>query len=157
MEKQKKREDRIYAKLKLENLPFKLKQDNFKELGNAVALAFREIHINQVESVKLRWIFSTVKRFKIFLEIFYANEKGIEIYKEEIAKKLSEYSYKTISKIIDDGYAKEIYVSLKPDGETGTDAKIKNLRPSEDLMIDFLNWSINIFKLINNTINKNKT
>ena len=157
MEKQKKREDRIYAKLKLENLPFKLKQGNFKELGNAVALAFREIHINQVESVKLRWIFSTVKRFKIFLEIFYANEKGIEIYKEEIAKKLSEYSYKTISKIIDDGYAKEIYVSLKPDGETGTDAKIKNLRPSEDLMIDFLNWSINIFKLINNTINKNKT
>jgi len=157
MEKQKEREDRIYARLKLNNLPFRLKQDNFKELGSAVALAFREIYNNQVESVKLRWIFSTVKRFKIFLEIFYANEKGVEIYKEEIAKKLPEYSYKTISKIIDDGYAKKIYVSLKPDGETGTDAKIKNLRPSEDLMIDFLNWSINIFKLINNTINKNKT
>ncbi len=48
MEKQKKREDRIYAKLKLENLPFKLKQEHFRGLGNAVALAFREIHINQV-------------------------------------------------------------------------------------------------------------
>ena len=34
---------------------------------------------------------------------------------------------------------------LKPDGESGTDAKIKNIRPSEELMIDFLNWSINIF------------
>ena len=156
MEKQKEREDRIYAKLKLNNLPFRLKQDNFKELGSAVALAFREIYNNQVESVKLRWIFSTVKRFKIFLEIFYANEKGVEIYKEEIAKKVPEYSYKTISKIIDDGHMKGIYIALKPDGESGTDAKIKNIRPSEELMIDFLNWSINIFKLLDNTVTKNK-
>ena len=125
-------------------------------MGNAVSLAFREIHNDQVESEKLRWIFSTVKRFKIFLEIFYANEKGEEIYKEEIAKKIQEYSYKTISKIIDDGHAKGIYVSLKPDGENGTDAKIKNIRPSEELMTDFLNWSINIFDLINDTVKKNK-
>ena len=31
-------------------------------------------------------------------------------------------------KIIDDGHAKGIYVTLKPDGEAGTDAKIKNIR-----------------------------
>ena len=156
MDKQKQREDRIYSNLNLEKLPFILKRENFKNLGNAVSLAFREIHNDQVESEKLRWIFSTVKRFKIFLEIFYANEKGEEIYKEEIAKKIQEYSYKTISKIIDDGHAKGIYVSLKPDGENGTDAKIKNIRPSEELMTDFLNWSINIFDLINDTVNKNK-
>ena len=125
-------------------------------MGNAVSLAFREIHNDQVESEKLRWIFSSVKRFKIFLEIFYSNEKVEEIYKEEIAKKIQEYSYKTISKIIDDGHAKGIYVSLKPDGENGTDAKIKNIRPSEELMTDFLNWSINIFDLINDTVKKNK-
>jgi len=156
MEKQKQRENRIYSSLNLEKLPFKLKRENFKSLGNAVSLAFREIYNNQVGSQKLRWIFSSVKRFKIFLEIFYSNEKGEEIYKEEIAKKIQEYSYKTISKIIDDGYAKGIYVSLKPDGEDGTDAKIKNIRPSEELMTDFLNWSINIFDSINDTVNKNK-
>ena len=156
MSSQKEREDRIYSKLKLDKLPFKLKKENFKVLGNAISLAFHEIYNNQVESEQLKWTFSTVKRFKIFLEIFYANEKGIEIYKEEIAKKLSEYSYKTISKIIDDGYAKEIYVSLKPDGETGTDAKIKNLRPSEDLMIDFLNWSIDMFKLVTSVVTEKK-
>jgi len=157
MNKQKERENRIYSKLKLEKLPFELKEENFKILGNAISLAFREIHNVQVESEQLKWAFSTVKRFKIFLEVFHANEKGDQVYKEEIAKRVPEYSYKTISKIIDDGYAKGIYVSLKPDGESGTDAKIKNIRPSEELMADFLNWSINIFQLLNSTVKKNKT
>ena len=157
MDKQQQREERIFSKLDLEKLPFRLKQENFKILGNAVSLTFREIYNNQVESQQLKWVFSTVKRFKIFLEIFYANERGLEIYKEEIAKRVPEYSYKTISKIIDDGRAKGIYVPLKPDGESGTDNKIKNIRPSEELMIDFLNWAINIFKLLNNTVTKNKT
>ena len=39
----------------------------------------------------------------------------------------------------------------------GTDAKIKNIRPSEELVVDFLNWAINIFKLLDSTIKKNKT
>ena len=157
MNTQKEREERIYSKLQLEKLPFKLKKENFKILGNAISLAFHEIYNNQVKSEQLRWVFSTVKRFRIFLTIFYANEKGEEIYKEEIAKRVPEYSYKTISKIIDDGNAKGIYVGLRPDGDSGTDAKIKNIRPSEELMIDFLNWSINIFKLLDDTIEKNKT
>ena len=157
MQKQKEREDRIYSKLKLEKLPFRLKRENFKTLGNAVSLAFHEIYNNQVKSDQLKWVFSTVKRFKIFLTIFHANEKGEEIYKEEIAKKIPEYSYKTISKIIDEGLEKGIFLALKPDGNTGLDAKIKNIRPSEELMIDFLNWSINIFELLNNTVKKNKT
>ena len=156
MSKQKEREERIYSKLKLEKLPFKLKEENFKILGHAISVTFNQIYNNQIESDQLKWTFSTIKRFKIFLEIFYANEKGEEIYKEQIAKKIPEYSYKTISKIIDDGHAKGIYISLKADGESGTDAKIKNIRPSEELMIDFLNWPINIFELINNTVNKNK-
>jgi hypothetical protein len=157
MDKQKLREERIYSKLNLEKIPFKLQKNNFKILGNAVSIAFNEIYSNRVESEQLKWVFSTVKRFKVFLTIFHANEKGREIYKEEIAKQIPEYSYKTISKIIDDGHAKGIYVALGPDGESGKDAKIKNIRPSELLMIDFLNWSINILHLLDATISKNKT
>jgi len=156
MDKQKLREERIYSKLNLEKIPFKLQKNNFKILGNAVSIAFNEIYSNRVESEQLKWVFSTVKRFKVFLTIFHANEKGREIYKEEIAKQIPEYSYKTISKIIDDGHAKGIYVALGPDGESGKDAKIKNIRPSELLMIDFLNWSINILHLLDKTISKNK-
>ena len=157
MDKQKERENRIFSKLRLEKLPFKLEQNSFKILGNAISITFQKIYNDQVESDQLKWVFSTVKRFKIFLEIFYANERGKEIYKEEIAKKIPEYSYKTISKIIDDGHAKGIYVSLKPDGESGKDNKIKNIRPSEELMVDFLNWAIHVFELLNNTIKNNKT
>ena len=157
MEKQKQRENRIYSSLNLEKLPFKLKRENFKTLGNAVSLAFHEIYNNQVKSDQLKWVFSTVKKFKIFLAIFYANEKGEQVYKEEIAKKIPEYSYKTISKIIDDGHIKGIYIALEPDGDNVTDAKIKNIRPSEELMVDFLNWAIHVFKLLNSTIENNKT
>ena len=156
MNKQKEREERIFSKLKLDSSPFELKKENFKALGNVVAVAFREIYKNQGDSEQLKWVFSTVKKFKVFLEIFYANENGIEIYKEEIAKKVPEYSYKTISKIIDEGYAKGVYIALGPDGESGNDAKIKNIRPSEELMVDFLNWSINIFKTLNNSVTKEK-
>jgi hypothetical protein len=131
MEKQKLRDERIFSKLNLDKLPFKINNNNFKSLGDAISLAFRELYNNKVESKKLKWCFSTIKRFKIFLEIFHANEAGQEIYKEEIAKKIAEHSYKTISKIIDDGLGKGIYVNLSPDGESGTDAKIKNIRPSE--------------------------
>tara|TARA_B110000967_G_C18720900_1_gene477616 strand:- start:269 stop:748 length:480 start_codon:yes stop_codon:yes gene_type:complete len=155
MEKQKLRDERIYNKLSLKKLPFKIDKDNFKSLGNAISLAFRELNNNKIESEKLKWCFSTIKRFKIFLEIFYANEEGREIYKEEIAKKIPEYSYKTISKIIDDGHAREIYMCLRPDGTPGTDAKIKNIRPTEDLIVDFLNWNINIIDSVNQTIKNN--
>ena len=157
MDKQKEREKRIYSKLNIKKLPFDLTEKNFKILGNAVSLVFREIHNNQVESPQLKWVFSTVKRFKIFLEIFYANEQGQEIYKEEIAKKVTEYSYKTISKIIDEGHAKGCYENLRPDGEMGTDAKIKNIRPTEELVVEFLNWNINAVDTINKTIKNNKT
>ena len=96
------------------------------------------------ESTSLNWCFANVKRIKIFLLIFHANESGSEIYKEEIAKKIPEYSYKTIAKIIDDGIKKKYFVLLSPDGVSGKDGKIKNIRPSEDLITDFLNLSIEV-------------
>lgn len=156
MDKQKLRDERIFSRLNLDELPFKLDLNNFKVLGDAISLAFSELHASRIESKKLNWCFSTIKKFKVFLEIFYANEAGREIYKEEIAKRLQEYSYKTISKIIDEGQAKGYYVNLKPDGEPGTDAKIKNIRPSEDLVVDFLNWNINVCSSINRIIKNNK-
>jgi len=95
-------------------------------------------------SESLNWCFANIKRIKIFLLIFHANESGNEIYKEEIAKNLTEYSYKTIAKIIDDGIKKNHFIFLTPDGTAGKDGKIKNIRPSENLIIDFLNLSIEV-------------
>ena len=54
MEKQKIREERIFSKLALEKLPFKLKKDNFKILGNAISIAFQAIYDDQNKSDQLK-------------------------------------------------------------------------------------------------------
>jgi len=144
MEDQKLRDKRILAKLDLDKLKHKLKEDTFKTLGSEISNFIHFIYAVRKESTSLNWCFANVKRIKIFLLIFHANESGSEIYKEEIAKKIPEYSYKTIAKIIDDGIKKKYFVLLSPDGVSGKDGKIKNIRPSEDLINDFLNLSIEV-------------
>ena len=65
-------------------------------------------------SPALKWCLSTIKKAKVFTLVYQANERGLPIYKEEIAKKLPEYSYKTIATIIDEGTQKGFYVPLLP-------------------------------------------
>ena len=89
-----------------------------------------------------------------------ANERGLPIYKEEIAKKLTEYSYKTIATIIDEGIQKGFYVPLEPyensEGKKNLDKKVKNIRPSLDLIADFYNWNIERISSVSKIINKYK-
>ena len=144
MEEQKLRDKRILSKLNLNKLPRALKEGTFKAIGAEVSSFIHHVYKMRAESESLNWCFANIKRIKIFLEIFHANESGKEIYKEEIAKNIPEYSYKTIDKIIDDGIKKNCFVLLAVDGTNGKDGKIKNIRPSEDLISDFLNLSIEI-------------
>jgi len=148
LDQQKERDKRIYSKLNLDNLPYKLNYEHFKDLGASISLFIYHINNFHSRSKPLTWCFSNIKRTKIFMQIFHANEMGREIYKEEIAKLVSEYSYKTIAKIIDEGFMKGYYVPLKPDGDPGTDAKVKNIRPSEELIIDFLNLGVEIIHVL---------
>ena len=144
MDKQKERELRIYSKLNFDKLPFKTNKDDWKKLGPNMSAFIHQVFKMRESKETLNWCFATIKRVKIFLEIFHANETGSEIYKEEIAKKIPEYSYKTIAKILDDGIAKGYYELLAPDGKAGKDGKVKNIRPSEELVADFLNLGIEI-------------
>ena len=148
MTKQEERDKRIFSKLKFEKLPFEISGGEWKTLGSNVSNFIHYVFKLRREKEPLNWCFANIKRIKIFLEIFHANEAGTEIYKEEIAKKIPEYSYKTIAKIIDDGIAKGYYILLDPDGETGNDSKVKNIRPSEELTTDFLNLTIEIIAYI---------
>ena len=144
MDEQKLRDKRILANLDLDKLKQNLKEDTFKTLGSEISSFIHFVYTVRKKSQSLNWCFANIKRVKVFLEIFHANESGAEIYKEEIAKKIPEYSYKTIAKIIDDGIEKRYFMFLSPDGILGKDGKIKNIRPSEELIIDFLNLSIEI-------------
>ena len=148
MSEQKLRQQRINSNLRLNKLPFKSSIVNSKLLGSEVSNFIHFVFLERQKSDALIWVFTNIKRAKIFLQIFHSNQSGTEIYKEEIAKNLSEYCYKTIAKIIDDGLSKKYFVLLPPDGVAGNDAKVKNIRPSEELITDFLNFSIDIISYI---------
>ena len=108
----------------------------------------------------MKWCLSTVKKAKVFVIIYQANENGKAIYKEEIAKQLPEYSYKTIATIIDEGIAKSFYISLDPVENKVSDKKIKNIRPSLEVITAFYNWNIDrisrITDIIKSTLPKNR-
>ena len=138
-----KRSERIKSNLNLDRLP-KGSTTEVSALGSLISEFIHHVFNLQKRSESLTWCFANIKRIKIFIQIFHANQLNIEIYKEEIAKNIPEYSYKTIAKIIDDGIAKNYYISLPPDSDVGKDSKVKNIRPSEELITDFLNLSIEI-------------
>ena len=148
MNEQKLRDKRILDKLYLDKLKHKLKEDTFKTLGSEISSFIHFVFEMRKKTESLNWCFTNIKRVKVFLQIFHAHESGSEIYKEEIAKNIPEYSYKTIAKIVDDGIKKGYFVLLTPDGAGSKDGKIKNIRPSEELITNFLNLCIEIISRI---------
>jgi|TARA_B110000881_G_C18116655_1_gene290089 hypothetical protein len=137
------RENNIIKSVNLTKLPFKVSHKDIFSFTKELSFNLKKIFSlsNQKESIK--WCFSSQKRIKVFLIIFNANENVKSIYKEEIAKKLPEYSYKTIATIVDQGLSKGYFVNLKSsDINKILDKKILNIRPSETLIADFINWNI---------------
>jgi hypothetical protein len=154
------RVEEIFKKINADKLPFQISPSRLNELGIDIAEELNNVFqgINMCPSLK--WCLSTIKRAKVFTLVYQANERGLPIYKEEIAKKLPEYSYKTIATIIDEGTQKGYYVPLEPyensDGKKTLDKKVKNIRPSLDLIASFYNWNIDRISKISNIINKYK-
>ena len=142
MGKDKDRGKKILSLLNLKELPFKIDSSNLNDFGKEVSKDLTKIFMG-IETSSLKWCMSTVKKAKVFTLIYQANEFGESIYKEEISKKLPEYSYKTIATIVDEGVEKGYYIPLSPMSKKSiNDKKIKNIRPSEEIVIAFLNWNI---------------
>ena len=149
------REKRIIDKVNLDRLPFKIDPENFCDFVQELIKGHRSIFSVKGRHDSTSWCLSSMKRFKVFLIIFEANELGQEVYKEQIATKLPEYSYKTIASIIDEGIKKEYFVRLLPRISQVRDLKISNIRPSEELTADFINWSIDAIAMLNSSVNNN--
>ncbi len=146
----------IIDKLNIAKLPFKIDSNNLNKFGVDIANELSSTLSTVNVCPTLKWCFSTIKKAKVFIIIYQANERGMDIYKEEIAKMLPEYSYKTIATIIDEGIEKNAYISLDPFKEGIRDKKIKNIRPSTKLVVSFLNWNIERISKASNLINKYK-
>ena len=149
-----KRDQRILSQLNLKKLPFKISVDNFSARYLEMFLDLKPLFKYQPGEYAMKWCLSTEKKMKVFLLIFEANEFGKEIYKENISTKLPEYSYKTVASIIDEGLDKGYYVKLAPQNNMIKNLKIRNIRPSEDLVVDFMNWNIDLISIITKFKNK---
>ena len=143
-----KRDQRILSKVNLKKLPFKITKENFSARYLEIFLDLKPLFKYQEGEYAMKWCLSTEKKMKVFLLIFEANEKGREIYKENISNKLPEYSYKTIAQIIDQGIAKGFFLKLAPRRCEMKDLKIRNIRPSEELVVEFMNWNIDLVATI---------
>jgi hypothetical protein len=139
-----KREKRIVKKLHLNKLPFKIHVNDFCGMYIDMINELRESFKYQNDKPGMTWCLSTIKKFKVFLLIFEANEIGNEIYKESLSNNLPEYSYKTIAQIVDEGLEKGFFIKLAPRIKEKHDLKIRNIRPSEDITVEFINWNIDI-------------
>ena len=143
-----KRDQRILSKVNLKKLPFKITIEDFSTKYLEMFLDLKPLFKYQEGEYAMKWCLSTEKKMKVFLLIFEANEKGREIYKENISNKLPEYSYKTIAHIIDQGIAKGFFLKLAPRRCEMKDLKIRNIRPSEELVVEFMNWNIDLVATI---------
>ena len=139
-----KRQKNIISKLNLQKLPFNIPLDKICDLNLEMARHSKLVLKYEEDKTGIKWIFSSIKKYKVFLVIFEANELGIETYKEKISNQLPEYSYKTIAQIIDEGVSKKIFLNLKARACQSKDLKIRNVRPSEDVIVEFVNWKIEL-------------
>ena len=145
-----KRTKRIISKLNLKKIPFEITKEQFCSSYTEMFMELMPLFRYQPHEYAMKWCLSTEKRMRVFLLIFEANELGEEIYKESISSKLPEYSYKTIAQIIDDGIEKGYFIKLAPRTIISSDAKIRNIRPSEELVIEFINWNIDLLSTFSN-------
>ena len=154
------RVEEIFKKINKEKLPFNIEPEKLNELGLDIANDLVNIIQGMDSSSALKWCMSTIKKAKVFVIVYQANERGLPIYKEEIAKRLPEYSYKTIATIVDEGSLKGYYIPLEPYGNNDQkkikDKKVKNIRPSLDLMAAFYDWNIERIASISKILDKYK-
>ncbi len=146
----------IFNQLDIDKLPFKVNISNLNQLGIDIADDLSKILHGIALCPALKWCLSTVKKAKVFNLIFQANERSKPIYKEEIAKLLPEYSYKTIATIIDEGVARGYYIPLDPFSSGVKDKKVKNIRPSVELITAFFNWNIERISIVHGLSKKYK-
>ena len=142
------REKRIISKLRLQELPFNISPSDFCSRYLEIFQDLKPLFKYKEGEYAMKWCLMTEKKMKVFLIIFEANELGKEIYKESISSKLREYSYKTVASIIDEGINKGFYENLAPRDFESKDLKIRNIRPSEDLVVEFINWNIKIISTL---------
>ena len=90
---------------------------------------------------KILKYFSGPQKWELLLRVIHSSSLGEVVYKEKLSKKLN-CSQKTLTKYIDECIDAGYFVYLDPTGTKITDKRIINIRPSEDLIVEFVNYKV---------------
>ena len=102
----------------------------------------------------LQWFLKTMKKYKVLLSVMSLYSQNSSTYKEEIIKSLNKYSYKTISRIVDEALMKKYLIYQKH--SNGNDNKTKLIVPSVELLSAYINWNLKHISNYSNAV-KNLT
>jgi len=141
------RHQKIGARLNLELIGADhVKQE--KTMHKAINLCrdFASLGLSKFKHItenKILKYFSNGQKWELLLRVIHASALGEIVYKEKLSKKLN-CSQKTLTKYIDECIEAGYFVFLDPIGSKITDKRIINIRPSEDLIVEFVNYKVQI-------------
>mgnify|MGYP003677351481 FL=1 len=92
----------------------------------------------------LKYFFTYQWRWMLLHHVIYGSAKGSAIYSQRLSK-LMHISKKTIDVTVKECLEAGYFIQMKPH-KSQICKKIKNIRPSEELMIDYVNWQLSRLK-----------
>ena len=98
-------------------------------------------HYNHFTENNVLKYFNGMEKWKLLLEVIHSSSCGKVVYKEELSKK-TKCSHKTLTKYINECIEAGYFIYLDPINQKIQDKRIINLRPSEDLIVEFINFSV---------------
>ena len=141
---------RLIKKINQDNLSFKIDSEEKLDL---IILGVNEFMVKRIDSFTINdcisYFTQNMKRYRVMVMVM--NEYSVKAsatYKEHIAKKLTLYSYKTISNIIDETIEKGYFKYVSNTNKNGKE-KIKKFRPSTTLISSYINWTLQHVTAIN--------
>lgn len=90
---------------------------------------------------KILKYFNGQQKWELLLRVMNSSASGEIFYKEKLSKKLN-CSQKTLTKYIDECIDAGFFIYLVPVSNKIKDKRIINIRPSEDLAVEFINYKI---------------
>ena len=141
---------RLIKKVNQDNLNFKIDSEEKLDL---IILGVNEFMVKRIDSFTindcLSYFTQNMKRYRVMVMVMNEySAKANTTYKEHIAKKLTLYSYKTISNIIDETIEKGYFKYVSNTNKNGKE-KIKKFRPSTTLVSSYINWTLQHVAAIN--------
>ena len=130
----------VYKKLKAEHICNLKNIDKVLAMSKDISFIHIRDHVRWNEYKALR-TFNTHLKHELLSYVIYSSASGTLMYKEKLAKKVHS-SHKTVQKIIDELVADGAFIEMPPHTVKNNDDRIINLRPSVEVVVAFIDYSL---------------